>query len=89
MIPNEVLRDRMRGNRLSDRRFADAAGVSVEAVVVDSATLWIAFERAGIPNADFARHELGRRLDARFWLVSEAGEVREWSSLANAKVDAD
>jgi hypothetical protein len=57
----------------------EAALDAGEAIVVDSATLWIAFQRAGIPNADFARHELGGRLDARFWFVSEAGEVSEWS----------
>ncbi|AXN45092.1 hypothetical protein MM1218R_03157 [Mycobacterium marinum] len=32
MIPNEVLRDRIRGKSLSDRRFADAAGVSLKTV---------------------------------------------------------
>jgi transcriptional regulator with XRE-family HTH domain len=32
MIPNEVLRDRIRGKRLSDRRFADVAGVSLKTV---------------------------------------------------------
>jgi len=32
MIPNEVLRERIRGKRLSDRRFADVAGVSLKTV---------------------------------------------------------
>lgn len=32
MVPNEVLRDRIRGKRLSDRRFADVAGVSLKTV---------------------------------------------------------
>jgi hypothetical protein len=32
MIPNEVLRDRIRGKSLSDRRFADVAGVSLKTV---------------------------------------------------------
>jgi len=32
MIPNEVLRDRIRGNGLADRRFADLAGVSLKTV---------------------------------------------------------
>ena len=32
MIPNESLRERVRGKRLSDRRFADGVGVSVKTV---------------------------------------------------------
>jgi transcriptional regulator with XRE-family HTH domain len=32
MIPNEALRERVRGRKLSDRRFADAIGVSVKTV---------------------------------------------------------
>lgn len=32
MIPNEVLRDRIRAKSLSDRRFADVAGVSLKTV---------------------------------------------------------
>jgi len=32
MIPNDVLRERIRGKRLSDRRFADGVGVSVKTV---------------------------------------------------------
>jgi hypothetical protein len=83
---HELDRWRIPGGEPDEFESALEAG---EAVVVDSATLWIAFERAGIPNADFARHELGGRLDVRFWLVSAAGEVSEWSRLPNAEVDAD
>src|ERR1700751_2286387 len=32
MIPNEALRQRVRGRKLSDRRFADSIGVSVKTV---------------------------------------------------------
>jgi hypothetical protein len=52
-------------------------------VVVDVTTLWLAFERAGLTNAQFARAELGGKypLDQKFWIhaADEPEEIRPWS----------
>jgi hypothetical protein len=50
-----------------------------DAVVVDSATLWIALEHAKLPNGQFA--SVGGRFGGpeHRWLVSEDGEVSPWT----------
>ena len=62
-----------RPGHVSDYERRLAAG---EPLLVDSATLWSALFRAGLPNAEFGRDGV---FHGMYRHISEAGEVTEWT----------
>ena len=62
-----------RPGHVSDYERRLAAG---EPLLVDSATLWSALFRAGLPNDEYGRDGV---FHGMYWHISEAGEVTEWT----------